>query len=69
MQDWEERALYCLYKTKQFDIFEKELNTAISKKNTSPLLATLSTHFAKNFHKEDRYNFVGILFVSSFMDK
>ena len=57
MQDWEERALYCLYKTKQFDIFEKELNTAISKKNTSPLLATLSTHFAKNFHKEDRYNF------------
>jgi uncharacterized protein (TIGR02466 family) len=57
MKDWEERALYCLYKTKQFDIFEKELNSAILKKNTSPLLATLSTHFAKNFHKEDRYNF------------
>jgi len=57
MKDWEERALYCLYKTKQFDIFEKELNSAILKKNTSPLLATLSTHFGKNFHKEDRYNF------------
>ena len=57
MKDWEERALYCLYKTKQFDIFEKELNSAMLKKNTSPLLATLSTHFAKNFHQEDRYNF------------
>ena len=57
LKDWEERALYCLYKTKQFDIFEKELNGAILKKNTSPLLATLSTHFARNFHKEDRYNF------------
>ena len=38
-------------------IFEKELNDAILKKNTSPLLATPSTHFARNFHKEDRYNF------------
>ncbi len=57
MKDWEERALYCLYKTKQFDIFEKELNSAILKKNTSPLLATLSTHFAKNFQKKDCYNF------------
>jgi len=56
-KDWEERALYCLYKTKQFDIFEKELNSTILKKNTSPLLATLSTHFAKNFNKEDRYKF------------
>ena len=57
LRDWEERALYCLYKTKQFDIFEKELNSAILNKNTSPLLATLSTHFAKNFNKEDRYKF------------
>ena len=57
LKDWEERALYCLYKTKQFDIFEKELNSVILKKNTSPLLATLSTHFARNFYKEDRYNF------------
>ena len=57
LKDWEERALYCLYKTQQFDIFEKELNNAILKKNTSPLLATLSTHFAKNFHKEDQYKF------------
>ncbi|MFM1782150.1 MAG: hypothetical protein RLZZ181_955 [Pseudomonadota bacterium] len=57
LNDWEERALYCLYKTKQFDIFEKELSVAIGKKNTSPLLATLSTHYAKNFHKKDRYNF------------
>lgn len=57
MKDWEGRALYCLYKTKQFDIFEKELNSATQKKNTSPLLATLSTHFAKNFHKKDHYNF------------
>jgi uncharacterized protein (TIGR02466 family) len=57
LKDWEERALYCLYKTKQFDIFENELNSAILKKNTSPLLATLSTHFAKNFNKVDRYNF------------
>lgn len=57
LKDWEERALYCLYKTKKFDIFEEELRSATRKKNTSPLLATLSTHFAKNFHKEDGYNF------------
>jgi uncharacterized protein (TIGR02466 family) len=57
LKDWEERALYCLYKTKQFDTFEKELNGAILKKNTSPLLATLSMHFARNFYKEDQYKF------------
>jgi len=32
MKDWEERALYCLYKTKQFDLFEKELNGVMLKK-------------------------------------
>ena len=29
----------------------------IGKKHTSPLLATLSTHFAINFNKQDVYNF------------
>lgn len=55
--DWRERVLYCLYKTKQFDRFESMLKELSGDVNTSPLLATLSTHYAINFGKEDQYNF------------
>jgi len=56
--DWQERSLYCLYKTEQYEKFKSELNKVIDiKKNDSPFLATLSTHHAINFKTKDRYNF------------
>ena len=56
--DWQERALYCLYKTDQYEKFKSELDNVIkNKKNNSPFLATLSRHYAINFKTEDRYNF------------
>ena len=56
--DWQERSLYCLYKTEQYEKFKKELDIIIkAKKNNSPFLATLSKHYAINFKKDDQYNF------------
>ena len=55
--DYESRALYCLYKLKRFDEFYSELSRVSAKPNNSPLLATLSTHYALNFNKQDIYNF------------
>jgi uncharacterized protein (TIGR02466 family) len=55
--DSDSRALHCLYKLKNYQDFEKKLKKVIGKKHTSPLLATLSTHFAINFNKQDIYNF------------
>lgn len=55
--DWQERVLYCLYKTERYDEFKARLNALSGKVNTSPLLATLSTHYAINFGQEDTYNF------------
>jgi len=56
--DWQERALYCLYKTEQYEKFKEKLDIVIiNKKNNSPFLATLSKHYAVNFGKEDKYNF------------
>jgi tetratricopeptide (TPR) repeat protein len=58
INDWQERSLYCLYKTEQYEKFKSELNKVIDiKKNDSPFLATLSTHHAINFKIKDRYNF------------
>jgi len=56
--DWQERSLYCLYKTEQYEKFKSELNKLIDiKKNNSPFLATLSAHHAINFKTKDKYNF------------
>jgi len=55
--DWQERVLYCLYKLKKFDVFDEQLKSAIEARNLSPFLATLSTHYAINFNKEDPYKF------------
>jgi len=56
--DWQERSLYCLYKTEQFEKFKNELDNIIKiKTNNSPFLATLSSHYAINFKKKDVYNF------------
>ena len=56
--DWQERSLYCLYKTEKYEKFKKELDIVVKdKKNNSPFLATLSNHYAINFKEDDKYNF------------
>jgi uncharacterized protein (TIGR02466 family) len=58
IHDWQERALYCLYKTEEYEKFKEKLDIVIAnKKNNSPFLATLSKHYAINFGEEDQYNF------------
>ncbi len=55
--DWQERSLYCLYKSEVFEGFEGHMAELIKKKHTSPFLATLSSHYALNFGKPDPYTF------------
>ncbi|PKO42917.1 MAG: hypothetical protein CVU29_11350 [Betaproteobacteria bacterium HGW-Betaproteobacteria-22] len=59
LDDWQERALYCTYKAKHFDAFKTKLDEIIRthKKHDAPFLATLSSHYARNFGVEDPYNF------------
>lgn len=59
LDDWQERALYCLYKAQRFDEFKTRLDDIVRthKKHDAPFLQTLSTHYAKNFGAEDNYNF------------
>ncbi len=58
IDDWQERSMYCLYKSEQFSDFKSKLDE-ISKStpHNAPFLATLSTHYAINFNAEDPYNF------------
>ncbi len=56
-EDWEERILYCFYKLENFDQFEVRLKKAVTRKNASPFLATLSTHYSQNMKIKDIYNF------------
>ena len=55
--DSRERALYCMYKAGRFDEFRHKLDKALEFRHTSPLLATLSTHYSANFGVQDRYDF------------
>lgn len=59
LDDWQERALYCLYKAKRFDDFKTRLDNIVKThaKHNAPFLQTLSTHYARNFGTEDQYNF------------
>lgn len=59
LDDWEERALYCIYKAEHFDQFKARLDGIVRthQKHDAPFLATLSTHYATNFGVEDTYNF------------
>ncbi|MCK8515526.1 tetratricopeptide repeat protein [Methylonatrum kenyense] len=57
MNDWRERALYCLYKSERFDEFRAGLGEALQHNSRSPLLATLSSHHALNFGVEDPCRF------------
>ena len=74
LDDWQERRLYCLYKAEKFDAFKANRDAlAGGTKNTSPFLATLSTHYSINFNEPDPYNFCknGLDFVyqNSILDK
>jgi uncharacterized protein (TIGR02466 family) len=58
LDDWQEKRLYCLYKAEQFDAFKANRDAlAGGMPNTSPFLATLSTHHSINFNQPDPYNF------------
>lgn len=55
--DWQERSLYCLYKTGHFNEFKQGLDELKRSKDNSPFLATLAGHYAENFGTENDYNF------------
>lgn len=58
LDDWQPRAMYCLYKAERFDDFKARLNHVVATtKHTSPFIATLATHYAINFGVENSYNF------------
>lgn len=57
LRDWQERRLYCLYKTRRFEAFRTALTPLLDGPPTSPFLATLSTHHATNFGLPDPYGF------------
>jgi uncharacterized protein (TIGR02466 family) len=55
--DWQERSLYCLYKTGQFEAFKSGLESLKREKDNSPFLATLAGHYAENFGTDNDYDF------------
>jgi len=55
--DWEERMLYCLYKTERYDEFKQNLEQLKAVKHNSPFLSTLAQHYAENFGEKSDYNF------------
>jgi uncharacterized protein (TIGR02466 family) len=55
--DWQERSLYCLYKTSKFEAFKQGLDNLHSTNHNSPFLATLTWHYAENFGTKNDYNF------------
>ena len=66
LDDWQARKLYCQYKDFKFDAFKANRDAlAGGMPNTSPFVATLSTHYSINTGTPDPYNFCknGIDFV------
>jgi uncharacterized protein (TIGR02466 family) len=58
LDDWQARKLYCQYKSFKFDAFKANIHAlAGGTPNTSPFIATLSTHFSVNSNTPDPYNF------------
>ncbi|MGR9037380.1 MAG: putative 2OG-Fe(II) oxygenase, partial [Gammaproteobacteria bacterium] len=56
--DAPERALQCLYKTGQFDVFKQKFDElTANRRHNSILLGTLSTHYATNFRRNNAYSF------------
>lgn len=58
LEDWQERVLYCLYKSGQYEAFKQRLQPLLAQaEHVSPFLATLSAHYATNFRQADGYRF------------
>jgi uncharacterized protein (TIGR02466 family) len=57
LRDWQERRLYCLYKSERFDAFRTALPPLLTGRHVSPFLATLSGHHAANFGLPDACRF------------
>ncbi|MGJ0516838.1 MAG: tetratricopeptide repeat protein [Methylomicrobium sp.] len=56
--DSKERALQCLYKTGQFELFKQRFDHLAAKmRHHSVLLGALATHYATNFNQQNTYNF------------
>ncbi|HSN22563.1 MAG TPA: putative 2OG-Fe(II) oxygenase, partial [Methylomicrobium sp.] len=56
--DSKERALQCLYKTGQFELFKQRFDhIAANTRHHSVLLGALATHYATNFGQQNNYNF------------
>lgn len=58
LDDWQARALYCLYRAEQFERF-KHMRAQIMQQgpHTAPFVATLSTHYSINHGEPDPYQF------------
>jgi uncharacterized protein (TIGR02466 family) len=56
-EDFQERAMECLYKIERYDEFRNKLKDMVASGRKSMMLATLSTHHATNFGVQDEYNF------------
>lgn len=56
-QDYQERAMECLYKIERYDEFREKLTSMVHSGRKSIMLATLSTHHALNFGVPDEYTF------------
>ncbi len=58
LDDWQARKLYCQYNAFNFDAFKANRDAlAGGMPNTSPFVATLSTHYSINTGTPDPYNF------------
>ena len=55
--DYEERALDCIYRDKNYEEFKQKLDALVATGKKSTLLSMLSTHYAINFGVENVYNF------------
>lgn len=56
-EDYQERAMECLYKIERYDEFREKLKAMVHSGKKSIMLATLSKHHAINFGVPDEYNF------------
>jgi uncharacterized protein (TIGR02466 family) len=56
-EDFQERAMECLYKIERYDEFREKLKSMVQSGKKSMMLATLSTHHAINFGVPDEYTF------------
>lgn len=57
-EDWQARAMYSLYKGRQFEEFKQRLDKlSTESRHLSPLIATLATHYAVNFDTQNQYQF------------